>query len=155
MWGFFVCRTLMRPLTFWTYIMAYITQDFVSSFTKDKGQVRRTHKIKSSDAQQHSVLTTLTAPLGKSHAVTLVSITSPQLQRCTHTPLSKFCVIYCFWCISQIVCEHFQLSHICSTSSSTTLPFKPVKNHRVLLYHVSTSYGVPWLCGLVGFVCCF
>lgn len=77
----------MRPLTLLLDIHHGIHHVGLCSviLTKDKRQMRHTHKIKSSDAAQRSVLTSLTASLGKSHAVTLVSITSPQLRQCSHT----------------------------------------------------------------------
>lgn len=93
--GIFVCRTLTRPLTLLLDIHPGIHLVGLCSFilTKDKRRVRRTHKIKSSDAEQHSVLTSLTASLGKSHAVALVSITSPQLQRCSHTHTHTYTIM--------------------------------------------------------------
>lgn len=137
----------MRPLTLLLDVTSH-------SYQRQKTNERRIQKIKSSDAEQHSVLTSLAASLGKSHAVTLVSITSPQLRRCSHTHRyeSKFASSTAFGAFHILRLSTFN----CHTSAILLHPpFKPVKNHPVLLYHVSTSYGVPWHCGLVGFVCCF
>lgn len=110
-------------------------------------------KIRPSDAERCSFLTSLTAVLSSCHQSHLHHFGFFSSAAVMITLISL-----CFWCISHVASEHFKLSCICNTSSSTLLPFKPVNKPacasvscvHVLQCTVALSgFELPFLIGAV------